>query len=236
MYGRCTEMLGELEATQLARLHTNKGTCKTPTNHTAVQDQQPDFKEVQLSSERIGQSLDSDDGQKGPFSWFSLHQTGWLMKAGGFAMVGILGLVIAESQTRLVLRQTHRKQPESRKARITSKAFVATWQTAAKVAAMSGSTGDAAAMSGLAGDEDEGGVAASAVAWALAVATATAVVIRSCASCLNAHTTSSALGLCHEPSAVTFVLPNLYCASLYMHRCTYTAYTKTHNDASLRAD
>jgi hypothetical protein len=37
-------------------------------------------------------SLGADDGQKGPFSCCSLHQTRWLMKAGGFAMVGILGL------------------------------------------------------------------------------------------------------------------------------------------------
>ena len=91
---------------------------------------------------------------------------------------------------------------------------MATWQTAVKAAAMSGSTGDAAAVSGLAGDEDEGGLAASAVAWALAVATATAVVIRSCASCLNAHTVSSALELYHEPSAIE-------------HSCCHSCCTKT---------
>ena len=33
--------------------------------------------------------------KKGTFSCSSLRQTRWLMKAEGFAMVGILGLIIA---------------------------------------------------------------------------------------------------------------------------------------------
>lgn len=84
---------------------------------------------------------------------------------------------------------------------ITSKAFVATWQTAVKAAATSGS----------AGDEDGGTLAASAVAWAMEVATTTAVVIRSCASCLSAHTTSSTSGC-----AMYFQLCNIHAATLVL--------------------
>lgn len=92
-------------------------------------------------------------------------------------------------------------------ATITSKAFVATWQTAVRAAAMSGSAGDGDAL------------AASALACALAVATAIAVVIRSCASCLNAHTTLGALA---TSSCRTSGLSQLSWSDRILHLCICT--------------
>ena len=98
-YGRCTEILGELEAARLARLHTIKGplhaphrTCRSTASNLILQKYSCPLKGLMYE---LGQSLVAVDVQMRPFSCCSLHQTMWLIKAEGFAMVGILGLVIA---------------------------------------------------------------------------------------------------------------------------------------------